>query len=182
MGVENFGNIDINGLQVISDLVAAFMGAGGFSVGSVTSADFTINPAFDGATDQNLLAGTDSLVPGGVGEILMTVNVEPGGFPGPYVCSAMLTGISAADTPVSDTSNDGDDPDPDGDGDPVEADPTVVHLPLPPIEIPTLDSVGLIAMALFLVGLAAARLRHRRLATAAYPAQPLRPGRGAPRT
>ena len=160
MRLENFGNIRIGELQVVSDLATAFAESGGYSVVLVDSAELTLNPAFDGEVDANLLTGADALDPGEMGEILLSVNVFPNGNPGPYFCSATASGRSDADTDVMDVSQDGDDPDDNDNGDPTDdEDPTVVIFDLPPIDIPTLGEIGLMALILVLALLGVRRLR-----------------------
>ncbi len=162
MLAENLGNIRIHEIQVISDLATAFAEAASFEVVMVDSSDFAVNPAFDGQGDPNMLTGMDSLDPAESGEIMLVINVVPAGNVGPYECSAIVEGLSDADTPVSDVSQDGGDPDPDGDGDPSEDDPTVVIFDLPPIEIPTLGPWGLSGLIFFLMILGVRRLGRRR--------------------
>ena len=161
MRLENFGNIRIGQLQVVSNLAVAFAEAGSYSVLMVDSAELMINPGFDGDVDPNLLTGTDALDPGEVAEIQLVINVFPAGNPGPYFCSATATGTSDADTDVMDVSQDGDDPDDNGNGDPTDdGDPTEVLFDLPPIEIPTLGPAGFGALVLLLIGFAVRRLRR----------------------
>jgi len=65
--VENFGNVVAQNLNVRDDLTATFPGLS-FEVLSVQSSDLTVNPNYDGDSDQMLLAGVDTLlvgVPGG---------------------------------------------------------------------------------------------------------------------
>ncbi len=159
---ENFGNIRIDELQVMSDVSVAFEDAESVTVVSVSSVELSINPDFDGEGDINLLDGSDALDPGDSGEIILVVNVVPGGNPGPYFCSAVITGTSDADTDVMDVSHNGDDPDGNGNGDPSDDDtPTDVLFDLPPIEVPTLGTWGLLLMGLWLATLGGRRLRRR---------------------
>ncbi len=160
--VTNPGNVQLSNVQTQADLATAFVDATGFVVASVTAVGVTPNPAFNGDTDMDLLAGTDVLDTGEVGVVTLTVVLTPGGFGGPYVCSSIATAMSPTGAPVSDTSQDGDDPDPDGNGDPGNnSDPTVFSLPLSPAEIPTLSEWGLILMALLLAATAVLRMRRR---------------------
>ena len=116
--VENTGDVALNNVQVVEDLSAAFSGAAGFTVDVRSSADFTVNSSFDGSTDTNLLAGTDSLAVGASGTISLTVTVTPGANPGPYSNTATGSATSPGGTTVTDDSQDGTDVDPDGNGDP----------------------------------------------------------------
>jgi uncharacterized repeat protein (TIGR01451 family) len=125
--VENFGSVDLTGLQVTDDLAGTFGAAVGFAVDSVTSPNFAVNPGYDGSTDVGFLDGSDALVVGELGTIEVVVTVEPGAFLGPYENSAVGTGVSPAGLDIVDVSQSGTDPDPDGDGDPTNNDePTPV--------------------------------------------------------
>jgi len=75
--VENTGNADLSALQVTDDLAATFPAPMTFTVESVSSTDFSRNPAFDGNGDINLLTAADSLAVGGQGTITVTVRVVP---------------------------------------------------------------------------------------------------------
>lgn len=114
--VQNVGSVTLNNVQVVDNLALTFASAISFTVDSVTSADFTVNGNYDGSTDTNLLAGTDSLPALAEGRILVTVTVRPGAFLGPYLNTATGSGTSPAGTPVSDDSQDGLDTDPDTPG------------------------------------------------------------------
>jgi len=117
--VENFGNTQMTDIQVTDDLAAAGFGAcGSFTVSSITSDDFTVNPAFDGMGVNDLLTGVDSLGVGDKGAILLTV--EACGCPDGTVImnEADITATGPDGTVVMDDSVDGSDPDADGDGDP----------------------------------------------------------------
>ena len=127
--VENLGNVVLSSVQVTDDLSVTFSGAVSFTVNSVSSGDFTVNPGYDGDTDTDLLVGTDSLAAGATGTILLTVTVTPGSNLGPYSNQATAGGTSPGGSGVTDLSDDGLDPDPDGDGNPNEPgenDPTPV--------------------------------------------------------
>jgi uncharacterized repeat protein (TIGR01451 family) len=73
--VENTGGTVLDNLQVTDDLNATF-GSGTFSVNSVSSAAFTENAGYNGDTDVNLLAGTDTLAVGGKGTITVVVTAR----------------------------------------------------------------------------------------------------------
>ena len=120
--VENLGSIPATNIQVTDDLAATFAGAvsiqlqGTPDVGGLTAAD----PAYDGVNNIALLAGTDSLDPGAVETIALTVRVDVGSQTGPFDNQATVT---VADSPdgsaiFTDLSDDGTDPDPSGDNDP----------------------------------------------------------------
>ncbi len=162
MLVTNSGNVKLSNVQTVTDLATAFADAGGFVVDSVTAVGVTPNPAFDGDTDTNLLAGTDMLEAGEVAVVTLTVILTPDGFGGPYVCSSTASATSPTGAIVTDVSQDGGDPDPDGNGDPGDnGDPTVFNLPLSAVEIPTLSEWGLLFLALILGFTAVLRMRRR---------------------
>ncbi|MCH9651819.1 MAG: DUF11 domain-containing protein [Deltaproteobacteria bacterium] len=166
MRVQNFGNIQLDSIQVTTDLAEAYQTAVLYTVDSVlTSTNLTPNLSFDGDGDQNLLTGSDLLAVGEEGFIDLAVLVSPGNNPGPYECSAVAMGTSTAGTPVMDESQDGSDPDENGNGDPNDdEEPTVVTFDLfETVEIPTLGEWGLIIMTLMLMVSAAGLLRRRRI-------------------
>jgi len=161
--VENMGNVPLSNVQVTENLAAAFAGAGPFSVLSVQSADFTVNPGFNGAGDTNLLAAGNTLAVGASGTINVVVQVNSGGHPGSYTNQVVAQGTSPAGTPVTDVSQDGDDPDPDNDGESGDDnEPTPIVLQLSAVEIPTLGSWGVLALVTLLALFALRRLRPAR--------------------
>ena len=162
--VENMGNVPLSNVQVTENLAATFALAASYSVVSVTSADFAVNPGFDGSANPNLLAVGNTLAVGTSGTILVTVRVDSGGHRGPYTNQVVATGDSPAGTPVTDISQDGTDPDPDSDGDPSDDnEPTPILLQVSPVEIPTLGSWGLLALGALLALIAARRLRKAHI-------------------
>lgn len=158
--VVNLGNVPLAGVQVTEDLAVTFAEAASFSVTSLTSAELTVNPNFDGAGDTALLAGGNSLAVGASGTITLTLQVDSGGEQGPYTNQVQATGTSPGTQVVTDISQDGDDVDPDDDGDADDNDePTVFDLPLSVVEIPTVGEWGLMLLAGLLAILAVWRLR-----------------------
>ncbi|HWM93055.1 MAG TPA: IPTL-CTERM sorting domain-containing protein [Thermoanaerobaculia bacterium] len=155
MRVENLGNVPLSGVQVTEDLDVTFAGALSYTVLSLTSGDFTVNPDFDGSGDTALLAAGNPLAVGGSGIITLTLRVDSGAFQGPYTNQVRASGTSPAGQIVTDDSQDGGETDPDDDGDPTDNDdPTVFELLINMIEIPTLGEWGLMIMAA-LLGIAA---------------------------
>lgn len=145
--VRNYGNVTLSSIQVTDDLSAVFPPESPFAVQSLTSDDFTVNSAYDGRTDANLLDGTDSLAFGEQGSITLVVRVTPADG-GPFNNTAAASAISTSESPVSDTSHNGANPDPDYDGDPTDNnDPTPVDFGAdlfdPPYGIKTYDSFGM---------------------------------------
>ncbi|HSF41960.1 MAG TPA: IPTL-CTERM sorting domain-containing protein, partial [Thermoanaerobaculia bacterium] len=161
--VENAGNVPLSNLQVTEDLAATFVGVPSFTVTSVQSSTFAVNPGFNGTGDTNLLAAGNSLAVGMSGTITVAVRVDSGGNRGPFYNQVTGSGTSPGTRTVTDDSQDGPDPDPDGNDDPSDNDdPTVVILPISPHEIPTLGEWGLLAMAALLGLFALRRLRPAR--------------------
>ena len=145
--VENLGNVNLTNLQVSDDLAAAFPSPTTFTIRSLTSSDFTVNPAFNGSTNTDLLTGSDSLAPGETGSIVLVIRVVPADN-GPFENTAIASGNPPSGDPVDDGSQTGDNPDPDGDGDPTNNnDPTPItfgpRLFDPPMGIKTFDETGL---------------------------------------
>lgn len=161
--VENMGNVPLSNVQVTESLATTFAGAASFSVFSLLSADFTVNPGFNGAGDTNLLAAGNTLAVGQTGAITLVVMVNSGGERGPYINQVTAQGTSPAGVPVMDISQDGTDPDPDNDGEPDDNnDPTPILLITSVVEIPTLGTWGLLALMALLGLFALRRLRPAR--------------------
>lgn len=149
--IVNTGNVSLSAVQATANLAMAYAAATAFSVVSVVSPDFTVNPVFNGSSDILLLSATDTLAVGEMGVVTLTVRVTPGNNPGPYLCSSVASGSSPSGMPVDDDSQDGTDPDPDEDGDPTNnEDPTPVTFTINVLEIPTLGEWGLLLLALAL--------------------------------
>ncbi len=133
--VTNPGNTDLWNVQVSDDLAATFPAPASFTVGvPAATGTLTVNPAYNGASDSNLLvAGTSQLPPGAVETITFTVTFEPAVQPAWFENTAVATAATGetGGATVSDTSDDGTEPDPDGDGNPDEPgenDPTPIHV------------------------------------------------------
>ena len=102
--VTNTGNLPLTNLQVRDDLSVTFAAAVSFYDLSISSPDFTVNPAYDGTLDINLLTGTDTMAIGASGRILINLTLNTGGFPGPYDNLAEAIGVGGGVT-VTDTSD-----------------------------------------------------------------------------
>lgn len=120
--VSNDGDVELMTVTVADDLATVFAAADSFSVDSIASADLTVNAGFNGAADQNLLAGTDTLAIAASGTVDVTLTVVPGGSLGPYQNVAIATATSPAGMDATDDSVDGTDTDPNGNGDPSDDD------------------------------------------------------------
>ncbi len=147
--VKNLGNIDLNAVQVIDNLTNTF-GTTPFTVNRVSSpsGNLTPNSNFNGTTDTNLLAGTNTLAIGETKTIELVVTITPGNNLGPYRNQAEATAVSPSGTPTRDTSASGLNPDPDNDGNPTNNnDSTAVDLSTPTTTEPRLRLVKRITNA-----------------------------------
>ena len=100
--VENTGDVALSNLQVTDDLTSTFAAATSYSIVSVLPGPFTINPGFDGDSDTNLLAGTDTLASGDSGVITLVILVDTGGKAETYRNTAVASGEPPDNDPVSD--------------------------------------------------------------------------------
>ena len=130
--VQNLGNIDLSQVQVVENLTSTFAAPATFTIQGIPTTNnpnFTVNTAFDGKTNTNLLTPATSTLPfGGLATISFTVKLIPNGNLGPYNNNAVGSGKTPANTTVTDNSVDGTNTDPNGDGNPNEESPTVVRL------------------------------------------------------
>jgi LPXTG-site transpeptidase (sortase) family protein len=154
--VSNYGNVPLTALQVTDDLVATFPPASTFTVQNVTSADFAVNwLGYNGNSNVNLLAGTDTLNVGASGTITVVVRVVPVAV-GPFLNTAVASGLPPSGPRVEDDSQNGTDPDVTPSGNPLfnnNGDPTDNNEPTPvnfgpnlfdpPFGIKTLDANNL---------------------------------------
>ncbi len=144
--VRNYGIRTLSGLHVVDDMKATFPDLTTFTIESIESTEFTVNDAYDGDSDINLLTGVDELASGESGTITLVVRVTPAAS-GPFENTAIVNSTDTVGDEISDISHDGDDPDPDGDLDTGEHDtPTPVSfgedLFDPPMGIKTVDASG----------------------------------------
>lgn len=134
---ENFSHLTLNNLQITDKLDTAFAGAISWSIIGVSSQHFTVNPAYNGISNINLLSGSNQLTGLGSGTIDVLIRIVPGTNLGPYYNTARITGSSPAFTSLSDLSQNGYDPDPDNDGD-----PTNNNIPTPLLLCPIVEITG----------------------------------------
>jgi uncharacterized repeat protein (TIGR01451 family)/gliding motility-associated-like protein len=128
---QNTGDVPLTQLQLEDDLSEAFNNATSFSLVSISSNDFTVNGSFNGTTDLNLLAGTNTLAVGASGRVTIVVKVTPNQTQGTFENEVFGIAKSNSGKTVYDISNDGTDVDPDGDGNPTNNnEPTPVTLPV----------------------------------------------------
>ncbi|HOY18426.1 MAG TPA: SdrD B-like domain-containing protein, partial [Haliscomenobacter sp.] len=130
--VENLGNVNVSNLSIIDDLAAAFPSTCMPTVLSLTSANYIVNPAYNGIGNNNLLSAGNTIMVGDIGSVLLTIWVAGCG-PGQtgFTNTAAVNGLAPNGSPVTDVSDSGSDPDPDGDGvanEVNENDPTVIIL------------------------------------------------------
>jgi outer membrane protein OmpA-like peptidoglycan-associated protein len=122
--VENFSANDAINVQVGDDLAAAFPNAASITLQGLPDLGGFSNPtpAYDGTTQIDLLAGTDTLPGSAVRFISYTVRVDFGTDTGPFTTQAVVSSsqIAGGFAQVLDLSDAGSDPDSDGDGDPSE--------------------------------------------------------------
>ena len=83
-----------------------------------TSSTLAVNPAFNGNSDPNLLAGTTALAVGQTATVTFSVQVTANGQIGPFNNTVLGTGTGPGGTPTQDESTNGTIPDPNGDGNP----------------------------------------------------------------
>ncbi len=138
--VKNVGATTVSSVQVVDDLSSTFAGASSFAVqGAVsTTGGLTANGSYDGASNVNLLSGTNSLTAGASGTIQFTVKVTPGANPGPYLNVALVSGVGPGGAVVGDISDNGTAPDPNNNGNPSEPgenDPTPITFDNPVIGV-----------------------------------------------
>ena len=115
--IKNYGNVTLIDVQAADDLTTAFPLPTTFSVESITSDDFAVNPVFDGDTNQQLIGLENSLAPEEEKTLNMVVRVVPASS-GPFNNSATASATHPVVGSVSDISQNGNDPDPDEDEDP----------------------------------------------------------------
>jgi len=160
--VENFSVVPVNNFQLEEDLSTTYALAVSYTIDSVTSSDFTVNPAYDGAGNNNLLDIGNVLSPLGTGVVELVVRVDPGTLSGPYENSVTASGDTPGGVQVIDVSVDGEDPDENGNQNPNDdTTPTVVNFPIAVVEVPTLGDLGRLLLMLVL-GLAAIRALRAR--------------------
>ncbi len=116
--VENSCLYTLSNIQLTENLDQTFAEAISFTVKNISSSTFTINPSFNGASNKNLLSGSNSLFPQSSGVIIVTVTLWPGQNRGPYYNQILVSAVSPANNTYTDLSQNGPDPDPDNDGDP----------------------------------------------------------------
>ena len=108
MVITNTGDVPLSGAQVTDNLATTYVDAVSWSVTGTSLAALdtcTLNGAFNGDADQNLLDGTDTLTVGQTCTITINVTFEPGADLGPYTNNADVSGTSPGGQSVSDTDD-----------------------------------------------------------------------------
>ncbi|HEY9807497.1 MAG TPA: hypothetical protein V6D04_13080, partial [Candidatus Obscuribacterales bacterium] len=131
--VSNLGNVPISNLQLVENLTTTFGPPTTFSIAAAPSSSaLAVNPAFNGNSDSNLLAGTTALAIGQSATVTFSVQVTTNGQSGPFNNTVTGNGTSPSGIPITDQSTNGTNPDPNADGNPEENQPTPVQpQPLP---------------------------------------------------
>ncbi len=162
IALENFGNVPLSDVNVTADLATELARANSFTVTSVVSSDFVVNPVFDGIANTALLDVGNDLEIGETGTVELTFEVNIGNAWGRYEFSNLGWATSPAGEPVDDPSQDGTDPDPDDEGDPEDDNvPTVIDLIPASLGIPIVGFPGALAFIFLISFVALAFLRNR---------------------
>jgi uncharacterized repeat protein (TIGR01451 family) len=117
--LQNPSPINLTSLQATDDLTQTFAEVP-FSIvpGSVRSDTLRVNPNYNGSTDINLLAGTDTLASGQTATVNFSVRVTPGTVTQTFLNSAIGTARDPNNTVITDVSTNGVTPDANGNGNP----------------------------------------------------------------
>jgi uncharacterized repeat protein (TIGR01451 family) len=154
--VQNYGDVALAGVQVTTPLAAVFGANVTYTVVSLTSPDFTVNPLFNGNADTNLLAAGATIAAGRIANIRLIIRARDiTSNHGPFGLNSTVTATSPGGTALSDLSQDGCNPDPDGDNNPTNNNtPSPIFIP---DDIPAMSTLLLIALAAVLAVLALRR-------------------------
>jgi uncharacterized repeat protein (TIGR01451 family)/gliding motility-associated-like protein len=114
--VENCGNVNLTGIELLDDMSAMFKSPASFTMiqqPTVNSGStLTPNTAYNGSTNANLLLSTSSsLAPGKIDTVVWVINLIPSGTKGPYSTNAVAKGVGLtifnSVESTSDVSNNG---------------------------------------------------------------------------
>ncbi len=156
--LENLGNVTLTNVQAVTPLASVFVPPATYSITSITSVQLTVNPAYNGDTDQNLLLAGATLDPGQSATIRVVLRLNSTCVDVTYELQTTGSGTPPDGTPVTDVSQNGTDTDTDNDGDPTddnEPTPLVIQALVP---IPTMDTWALLAVAALLAAVAFRRM------------------------
>jgi uncharacterized repeat protein (TIGR01451 family) len=120
---QNLGDVPLNNLQLTENLVTTF-GSVPFTVNRVSApqGNLTPNPNYNGRTDLNLLAGTDTLALGETKTLELVVTITPPNERRTFTNQVEGTATSPTGRTVRDLSQNGINPDPDSDRNPTNND------------------------------------------------------------
>ena len=156
--VQNYGDVTLSGVNVTTPLAALFGANVTYTVLSLTSPDFPVNPLFNGSSDTNLLAAGATINTGQISMIQLVIrahSVSASSFHGPFLLNSTVTATSPGGKVLTDLSQDGCDPDPDGDNDPTNNNtPSPINVP---DDIPAMGYLLLLALAAILAAVALRR-------------------------
>lgn len=116
--VENKSLFPLTSVQITDHLDATFPNVISYSINNISSTQFSLNNAYNGSNNINLLVGNDVLAPLATGLITIDMTLTPGQERGPFNNSAIGSAISPLGVLFTDVSQNGSNPDPDNDGDP----------------------------------------------------------------
>lgn len=129
--VQNPSDINVINLQVTDDLTQTFTNGATFTIvpNSVQSATLRVNPNFNGSSDTNLLAGTDTLAFGQTATVNFSVRLTPGNTARTFLNTAIGTGRDPENNLITDASTNGVTPDANGNNNPNDdSTPTPINL------------------------------------------------------
>ncbi len=156
--VQNLGNVTLTNVQATLPLASVFIAPATYSVTSVTSAELTVDPSYNGGAQSNLLLAGATLDAGESATIRVAFRLNAGCRDVTYQLSATVTGQAPDGSTVTDTSQNGPDTDPDDDGSATDDnEPTPIAI-FAFEDIPTLDVWALIAIAALLAAIALRRV------------------------
>ena len=134
--VGNFGVSVLNNVNITDNLRTTFK-TDNFTVRSIkTLGVLTVNTAFNGTADVQLLQAGNSLAVGKTETIEIEVNVMPSAATTSYVNTATANAVSATSIAVTDVSTNGLKPDPNNAGDVSPSEPTSIDIQKPKEFIP----------------------------------------------
>ena len=134
--IGNYGVSALNNVNITDNLRTTFNGDN-FTVRAVrTLGTLTVNTAYNGTTDVQLLQAGNTLAVGATQMIEMEVNVMPTSTTKTYLNSATAFAQSATGIAVTDISTNGMKPDPNNAGDVSPSDPTGIDIQKPKEFIP----------------------------------------------
>lgn len=128
---QNLGDVPLSNLQLTENLANTF-GTTPFTLPanpiSSPNGDLTPNPNYNGRTNLNLLAGTDTLAVGQTKILQLVVTITPPNERRNFTNQVEGTATSPTGQSVRDLSTAGINPDPNGDGNPIEQETTTLPI------------------------------------------------------